>query len=102
MNDAANNPQSAICNPQSAELDLRTIGEPADWSKVYGRSAPLVVEIGCGGGRTLIGMAEAHPEWNCMGIEQAGEYFKIFRERAQKRAMPNLRLSRIDAAYLIN
>lgn len=100
---AALNPQSAIHNPQSAaELDLRAIGEPADWSKVYGRAGPLVVEIGCGGGRTLIGMALAHPDWNCMGVEQAGEYFKILRERVQKRAMPNVRLSRIDAAYLIN
>jgi tRNA (guanine-N7-)-methyltransferase len=37
-----------------------------------------------------------------MGIEQAGEYFKVLRERAGKRAMPNLRISRLDAAYLIN
>jgi tRNA (guanine-N7-)-methyltransferase len=104
MNDTALNSETVPgkeVHLSSSELDLRAIGEPADWAKVYGRTAPLAVEIGCGGGRTVIGMALAHPERNYMGIEQAGEYFKILRERVEKRAIANLRISRIDAAYLI-
>ncbi len=81
---------------------LAQLGEPIDWTRIYGRGGPLVVEIGCGGGRTIIGMALAHPEWNCLGIEQSGEYYRILQERAQRRALPNLRVMRIDAAYLVN
>ncbi|HEY3322002.1 MAG TPA: tRNA (guanosine(46)-N7)-methyltransferase TrmB [Planctomycetota bacterium] len=99
---APTNPKSKIQNPKSELPPLAELGEPADWRRVYGRLAPLVVEIGCGGGRTIIGMAAAHPDWDCLAIEQAGEYYNILHERAEKRALPNLRVARIDAAYLVN
>jgi tRNA (guanine-N7-)-methyltransferase len=83
------------------ELPFPTMGSPADFAAIFGRSAPLVVEIGCGGGRTILGMAAAHPEWNCMGIERAGEYYRILRARAIKRELPNFRIGRTDAAYLL-
>lgn len=85
----------------NAEFSLTALGEPADWQKLYGRPGPLTVEIGCGGGRTVISMAEAAPARNFLGIERAGEYYRILRERAAKRALPNLRVTRTDAMYLI-
>ncbi|HYG74101.1 MAG TPA: tRNA (guanosine(46)-N7)-methyltransferase TrmB [Planctomycetota bacterium] len=106
---AEENPKSEIRNPQPNQPKtpfelppLEQLGEPADFARVYGRSAPLVVEIGCGGGRTIMSMAVAHPEWNCLGIEQAGEYYMLMRERGERRKIPNFRSCRIDAAYLIS
>ncbi len=84
-----------------SELPLGVLGETKDFAKVYGRSAPLAVEIGCGGGRTVIGMAEARPAWNFLGCERAGEYYRLLLERAEKRLMPNFRITRCDATYLI-
>lgn len=92
----------AALPPWEPELALDTLSTPADWSAVFERTAPLVMEIGCGGGRTIMGMAAAHPEWNCIAVERAGEYFRLMRARAIKRRMPNLRISRTDAAYLVN
>ena len=40
-----------------------------DPAKVFGRSAPLVVEIGFGMGDSLLSMARAEPEKNFIGIE---------------------------------
>jgi tRNA (guanine-N7-)-methyltransferase len=77
------------------------MGEPADWAAIYGRPGPLTIEIGCGGGRTIIAMAVAHPERNCLAVERAGEYYRILRERAARRALANLRVSQLDAAYLL-
>lgn len=74
---------------------------PADWSKTFGRTAPLVVEIGCGGGRFIIGQAEAHPEWNFAAIERAGEYFRILKQRVVRRRLANMCVLRTDAADLI-
>jgi tRNA (guanine-N7-)-methyltransferase len=83
------------------ELALDSLPEPADWEDIFGRQAPLVAEIGSGGGRTVMTLAAAHPEWNCLGIERCGEYYRVMRERAARRQLANFRCARIDAAYLI-
>jgi tRNA (guanine-N7-)-methyltransferase len=36
---------------------------------VFGRAAPLVVEIGFGNGASLAAMAQARPDWDFLGIE---------------------------------
>src|SRR5437588_10313752 len=84
------------------EVQVSLLGEPANFERLFGRKAPLIVEIGCGGGRTSIGMALIRPECNFLAIEKAGEYYRVLRERATRRALPNLRVSRTDAMYLIN
>ena len=42
---------------------------PVDWHAVYGRLAPLALDIGCGAGRFVCDLARAHPEWNVLGLE---------------------------------
>lgn len=83
------------------ELPLDTLAQPANWRDVFGRSAPLVVEIGCGGGRTIMTLAAEHPEFNCLGIERCGEYYRIMRDRAARKKLGNFRCARIDAVFFI-
>ncbi len=40
-----------------------------DQQSAFGRIAPLVFEIGFGMGQSLIAMAQAHPDWNYIGVE---------------------------------
>jgi tRNA (guanine-N7-)-methyltransferase len=40
-----------------------------DWTGVFGRAAPLLLEIGFGMGHALIDAAQRHPDWNCVGVE---------------------------------
>ncbi|MFV0405747.1 MAG: tRNA (guanosine(46)-N7)-methyltransferase TrmB [Propioniciclava sp.] len=40
-----------------------------DWVAVFGRTAPLLVEIGSGRGEALVALAEQHPEANVVGFE---------------------------------
>jgi tRNA (guanine-N7-)-methyltransferase len=42
---------------------------PPDWTKVYGRSQPLHLDIGCARGNFALGMAKQCPDWNFLGIE---------------------------------
>ena len=44
-------------------------GRPLDLDRLFGRNAPLAVEIGFGNGENLAALAEAHPECNYLGIE---------------------------------
>ena len=40
-----------------------------DMQAIFGRDAPVVLEIGFGNGDTLVQQATQHPEWNFIGIE---------------------------------
>jgi tRNA (guanine-N7-)-methyltransferase len=40
-----------------------------DFAALFGRSAPVVLEIGYGNGETLVAMAAEHPEQDFLGIE---------------------------------
>jgi tRNA (guanine-N7-)-methyltransferase len=42
---------------------------PVDWPDLYGREAPLLVEIGFGGGHYLVHWARSRPECNLLGLE---------------------------------
>jgi tRNA (guanine-N7-)-methyltransferase len=96
-------PGAAFPTPRKVEFEPPAVAitAPLDWKSIFGRDAPVAVEIGCGGGRTLIKMALAGPEWNFLGVERAGEYYRTLRDRVSRRKLPNLRVARTDAAYLI-
>ena len=40
-----------------------------DLTKLFGRSAPLLVEIGIGSGENLAAVSTARPSWNLLGFE---------------------------------
>lgn len=42
---------------------------PVDWTEVYGRDAPLLLEIGFGGGQYLVDWATSRPDANLLGLE---------------------------------
>ena len=42
---------------------------PLDWPAVFGRRAPMILEIGFGNGEALAAVAAEHPENNYLGIE---------------------------------
>lgn len=48
---------------------LRGPLEPLDLDALFGRDAPLALDIGCGPGRFVLELAQVHPEWNVLGVE---------------------------------
>lgn len=43
--------------------------KPLDSNDVFGRQAPLLLEIGFGAGEALLAFAQQHPDIDCIGIE---------------------------------
>ena len=43
--------------------------DPLDWPAIFGRTAPLIVEIGAGNGDSLVATALAHPDIDIVGFE---------------------------------
>lgn len=82
-------------------IDLDLLGEPADFTKLFGRSAPVHLEIGSGKGTFLVSQAKAQPDVNFLGIEWANKYYRHAADRIGRWALSNVRLIRTDAADFI-
>jgi tRNA (guanine-N7-)-methyltransferase len=64
--------------------------------------SPWELEIGFGKGRYLLRRAAESPERRFLGVELAGEYFRILVSRARKRRLSNLLAVRGEALYLLS
>jgi len=83
------------------ELDLNATEIPLRWSEIFGRSAPVDVEIGSGKGKFLLERAAAAPDRDILAVERAGKYHRLCCERAARRGLINVRLLRTTAEDLL-
>ena len=68
---------------------------------VWGRSAPLVLEIGFGDGRYLVHLARTRPEWNLLGVEVSlASVSRAFR-RIRREAAHTARIHHGHARFLV-
>jgi tRNA (guanine-N7-)-methyltransferase len=82
-------------------LALDQLPSPWDTSAVFGRAAPLEIEIGSGKGLFLAGAAVANPAANFLGSEIARKYAAHAAARAIKKGLTNVRVLHGDAARLL-
>src|SRR5262245_45277045 len=74
---------------------------PLDWKQVFGRDAPVVLDIGCGNGRFVIASALARPEVDHLGIEILPVVIRYATRRANQRGLANVRLAVIGGYELL-
>jgi tRNA (guanine-N7-)-methyltransferase len=74
---------------------------PVDFSAVFGRVAPVEVEIGVGKGRFLLAAAAAYRDRNWFGLEIEPDYAQIVRLKAERAGLLNLRIERIDGKAFV-
>ncbi|WP_373046178.1 tRNA (guanine(46)-N(7))-methyltransferase TrmB [Vulgatibacter sp.] len=79
-------------------LDLASL---LDWSKVFGRPAPLEVEIGSGQGGFALGHSAAHPEVNLVAFEVRRKFARETAEKGEARGLTNLRCFAADAKVVL-
>jgi tRNA (guanine-N7-)-methyltransferase len=80
--------QSALKQlPQTGALDL-----PA----LFGREAPMAVEIGCGNGRFTISSAIRRPDWDHLAIDLLPAVIRYATRRANQRGLSNVRVAVCD------
>lgn len=70
-------------------------------SQVFGREAPLVVEIGFGMGASLCETAAQHPGWNFIGIEVHRPGVGAFLRQVHERQLTNVRVYCHDAVEVL-
>lgn len=71
-------------------LDGRYLEWPQDWGALFGRNAPLMVEIGFGRGDFLVHLAETHPDANLIGVEVSQPSLRKAVAKRRARGLTNL------------
>ena len=72
-----------------------------DYSKVFEREAPLIVEIGFGNGSSLAAMAEINPENNYLGIEVHRPGIGHLMLLLEQKGITNVRIYHHDAIEIL-
>src|SRR4051794_32699357 len=70
-----------------------------DLVQLFGRSAPLHVDLGCGDGSFLCEIAQRFPKTNFLGIERLTKRVEKVRRKAEK--IENLRVLRADGLFAV-
>jgi tRNA (guanine-N7-)-methyltransferase len=74
---------------------------PLDLSTIFGRTAALVVDIGCGNGRFLIGSAVWRPTFDHLGVDVLPVVIRYATRRGNQRGLTNLRFAVVDGLRLV-
>lgn len=99
-------PASPAFGQPSAGVDrvvyrLHSILEPLVIERMFARSQPLEVELGCGDGSFLHLYALGHPETNFLGVERLLGRLRKLERKGLRSGLANLRLLRIEASYFL-
>src|SRR5438270_7039860 len=74
---------------------------PLDWASIFGRSAPVVLELGCGNGRYTLLSALARPEVDHFASDILPVVIRYATRRANQRGLSNVRFAVKDAQTLL-
>ena len=72
-----------------------------DWEVLFGRRAPIVIDIGCGNGRFLLGSALARPEMDHLGADILPVVIRYATRRANQRGLANVRWAVVGGYELL-
>jgi tRNA (guanine-N7-)-methyltransferase len=70
--------------------------------RLFGRIAPLEVELGAGRGDFIVDYAAARPERDFLAVELSASVARVMAMRIGRRGLGNVRVARMDARTLIN
>ena len=81
------------------ELIPETYVAPLDPLAIFGRVAPLQVDLGCGDGSYLCELAQLHPDKDFFGIDRlVGRVAKACRKAT---AVENVRILNVESSYAV-
>ncbi len=72
---------------------------PADWDEVFGRVAPLAVELGFGNGEFIATLARERPDWNLLGFEISLSCVDRAAHRLARQGASHVRLGLVDGRF---
>ena len=93
--------QEAMEGGWDLEVRLADLARPLDFNALFGRPAPIEIEVGCGSGLYLAHDAAARPGVNFLGIERDHSQVRRAKDKWRRRGFLNTRIVRGDAHYIL-
>jgi tRNA (guanine-N7-)-methyltransferase len=75
---------------------------PIDWPVLFGRAAPVVLELGCGNGRFTIESGLLRPECDHLATDLLPVFIRYATRRANQRGLSNVRFGVRDAQTVVS
>jgi len=75
--------------------------EPLDLPAIFGRVAPLEVDLGCGDGSFLSALAAQNPDNNFLGIERLLGRVHSACRKIERAGLTNARVTRFEISYAV-
>jgi tRNA (guanine-N7-)-methyltransferase len=76
--------------------------EPLDFAQLFGRNAPVVLDLGCGNGRFVLTSALRRPELDHLAVDVLPLVIRYATRRANQRGLRNVRIAVIGAYELLD
>ena len=93
--------QQRALNELWPRYGVKSSGVPLDFAQLFGRKAPVVLEIGFGNGESLVEQAAANPDRDFVGIEVHEPGVGHCLLRAEQAGIANLRIIMHDAVEVL-
>jgi len=77
------------------------VSGPLGFAALFGRSAPVEIEVGVGKGRFVLQQAAARPDVDFLALEWSLKHLRVAKERAGRRKIRNVRFYRADARHVL-
>src|SRR5947199_8030040 len=92
-------PGRILPESQWARTAVKRLPEPGplDWAAIFGRAAPLVLDLGCGNGRFTLLSALSRPDFDHFAIDVLPVVIRYATRRANQRGLHNVRFAVKDA-----
>lgn len=96
-------PGAIVPEADRARTGVKRLPEPGplDWTGLFGRAAPVVLDLGCGNGRFTIGSALARPDYNHCAVDELPMVIRYAARRANQRGLHNVRFIVNDARTFV-
>lgn len=86
---------------ENVSLKAQNLAELLDFADIFGRNAPVHIEIGSGKGTFLLSEAMHRPDVDFLGIEWARKYYRHAVDRIGRWGLTNVRIIRTDVAAFL-
>jgi tRNA (guanine-N7-)-methyltransferase len=93
--------QSSDARSENLIYELPSIIERLDLARLFPRSQPLEIELGCGDASFLADYAGRRPERNFIGVERLLGRIRKLDRKGRRAGLTNLRGIRIESAYFL-
>jgi tRNA (guanine-N7-)-methyltransferase len=97
-------PGRILPQPEWARTGMKRLPDlgPLDWAAIFGREAPVVLDLGCGNGRFTLTSALARPELNHFAIDVLPVVIRYATRRANQRGLHHVRFAVRDAQSFLS